>query len=596
MRIVGLVLGLMGVSLIGCGGGASGGLGKPIAQFPSRDDLEDVAESEAAPLRPVKTLEVPRWDVAPESLVAEGSYPAETPLDSMIASAAAERSATLSPPLRCAGMEAARFFTKHGAYPGDGLRDHIVRRCGSVLPSLTFQTLDMAVPDEVPEAEFAQSMNKAIAGMLAQRAKPGVHLGAGYARGGGRVSVVAFAGVPTARLDAFTSLIGEGTSVTLSGELPRHAEHAIALVNHGEFGVEICEPDRSVKRPRFSVTCPVAPNDATTRIEIASSKRGQVLMHQDVQLMVRRTDDAGLVYEPSTYGGPSKAASSSAFRKAFVGALNRVRERAGLGGLTVENEQSAMSDRLAPHFFSASESGDSERTDVIALGLLAGWDVDGMIREGGIFTGALHGSRSPEHFLSHALESPLGRQVLLDRDISRAAVGAALLEPTGIVTIVNTYAFFGSQDHRADEDAVFAELSKLRAARGLPPPTRLERGDALDRCLRRIATNTAGTVDAVEEALQTISEEQSRSMSGFTLETHDLKNLEISDELLRNAPLAVAVGVTHYKPEGAAWGQYVVVLVTEMSGPGVRTAESAPAKSAKRPGIFAGREQTPSAN
>ena len=595
MRIAGVVLGLMGVSLVGCAGGGSAGLGRPIAEFPSRDDLEDVAESEPVPLRPTKTLEVPRWEVAPESLVAEGAYPAETPYDAMLASAASKRNATLSPPLRCAATESARFFTKHGAYPDDGLREHLVRRCGSVLASLTFQSVDMQVPDGVPAAEFANELKKAAAQMFAERAKPrGVELGAGYARGDGRVSVVTLAGVPTARLDPFTPLIGDETSVTLSGELPRSVEHAIALVNHGEFGVKVCEPDRSAKRPRFSVTCPVAPGDSTTSIEIASSKRGQVLMRRDLQLMLRRTKEAGLVYEPMARGHATKAASPSAFRRAFVAALNDVRERAGLGALAIEGEQSALSDRLAPHFFSASESGDSERSDVIALGLLAGWDVDGMIREGGIFTGALQGSRSPERFVAHALESPLGRQVLLDPDVSRAAVGSALLDPTGIVTIVNTYAFFGSHDHAADEDAVFAELSKLRKARGLPPPRRLGRGEALTRCLRQIATNTVDTGDAVQEALQTISEQQSRSMSGYTLETHDLKNLELTDELLRNSPLEVAVGVTHYKPEGAAWGQYVVVFLMDSSGPSVRTAE-APVRAVREPGIFAARKQTAAA-
>ena len=591
MNVARWLLGLMGLSSIACASGG-GGLGTPIAQFPSRDELEDVAESDAVPLRPMKTVEVLRWEVAPESLVPEGPYPAVTRYDAMLASAAAERNATLSPPLRCAATEAARFFTQHGAYPDDGLRDHLVRRCGSVLPRVTFQTVDMAVPDGVAEAEFANSLNKAVSQMFAQRAKePGVHLGAGYARGSGRVAVVTLAGAPAGRLDAFTPIIGDGESVTLSGELPRSAEHAIALVNHGASGVEVCEPDRSVKRPRFSVTCPVAAGDATARIEIASSRRGEVLMRQDIGVLVRRTEDAGLVYEPVAHGTPTKANSPAAFRRAFVAALNRVREQAGLSALTIENEQSALSDRLAPHFFSASDAGDSERTDVIALGLLAGWDVDGMIRDGGIFTAALQGSRSPERFLSYALESPLGRQVLLDRDMSRAAVGAALLDPAGIVTLINTYAFFGSQDHAADEDAVFAELSKLRTARGLPAPTRLKRSEALTRCLSRIATNTAGTEDAVQEALHTISEEQSRSMSGFTVETHDLQHLELSDELLRNSPLEVAVGVTHYKPEGAAWGQYVVVFVSEASGPSVRTARSAPAKVGRKPAIFAGHER-----
>jgi hypothetical protein len=85
-------------------------------------------------------------------------------------------------------------------------------------------------------------------------------------------------------------------------------------------------------------------------------------------------------------------------------------------------------------------------------------------------------------------------------------------------------------------------------------------------------------------------------MSGFTIETHDLTSLELSDELLRNAPLEVAIGVTHYKPEDAAWGQYVVVFVTDAAGPNVRTARSEPSKTARRAGIFAARKQTSHVN
>jgi hypothetical protein len=134
------------------------------------------------------------------------------------------------------------------------------------------------------------------------------------------------------------------------------------------------------------------------------------------------------------------------------------------------------------------------------------------------------------------------------------------------MAIATTYAFFDQRDHGADEDAVFAELAKVRRAYDLSEPQRVRRGAALEGALASVANNTETTGDALNRAIYRISTEQTRSISGWVVETNDLKHLPFTDALLA-ASLEVEVGITHYRAPGGAWGQYVVAFVIYESGP-----------------------------
>lgn len=167
------------------------------------------------------------------------------------------------------------------------------------------------------------------------------------------------------------------------------------------------------------------------RIEIVTRKPNQVLMNLDMQVLVRRSDDAGLTYEASSYGASANAANTEAFKSSLLEALNAARAQAGAPPLALETNQSRTDERLVPHFFEGMFNSQDAMVETVALGLLAGWDVGGMIRDGGIFSGVVTGSRNPGRWLTHSLESPLGRWVLLDPGMSRIAVGVGALEPSG---------------------------------------------------------------------------------------------------------------------------------------------------------------------
>jgi hypothetical protein len=389
----------------------------------------------------------------------------------------------------------------------------------------------------------------------------------GFARAGKRVGVALMSAHPAARLARYSPLVS-GDSVTVEGVVAPGAEFALVLVSQGATGYSACEPDRKLKLPQFRASCPVLADDELARIEVATRKPGRVLMETEIRALVRRSDEAGLVYAPQAPAAISTApaADALAFQTVLFSALNDVRSAAGLGRLTLEGKQSEVNQRLVPHFFEAAFSGHDEVVDLIGLGVLAGWDVNGLIRDGGVYSGIVTSTRSPARFLAYALESPLGRSILLDPEMTRVAIGAAGLDPSGAMALVTTYSFFQTRDHSKDETKVFNELTKRRQARGHTPPARVPRERALERALARIAANDATPDEALETAMEEVGAAESVGVSGFVVETADLRQMPWSDRILDKEPLDVEIGVTHYKAPGGAWAQYVVLVLVREGG------------------------------
>jgi hypothetical protein len=556
MKRVGL--GLVAVC-VGCGGG--GGLGRPVAVFPSKSDIESVMGDEAKPVAQVKTVDVPSWTIQTPVPAPDADYPAETAWDHYFAQRFANK-AQLSAALRCAATETARYFVEAGGYPDDGTRRYLIERCGSTLPTAQLGYLNGDVPDSVSDAALVEQYQKSLDQLLSSGPiEHAAELGLGAARKNGKVAVVVLSGSPSAELTSFSPLV-PGTSVELSGKVSAGSVFALALVNKGAAGVETCEPDRRSKLPAVAFTCPFDAGDPQARIEISTRKADRVLMNVELSALVRHEEDAGLTYTPSFAGADAVAADATAFQTALFAELNDVRSKAGAPPLVLEPKQSEVNERLAPHLYVASTGGDADLADRIGLGVLAGWDVGGVIRDGGVYWGSVTSTRSPARFLSYALESPFGRYILLDPQMSRVAVGASALPPAGAMALLTTYSLFQGKDHTADENALFEELTKRRLARKHSAPHRTPREVALDTALARVATHSETTGDAMQEAMERVVAKEQRSVGAWMVETADLRQIPWTEEILTEEPLEVEIGVTHYKAPGGAWGQYAVLVLT----------------------------------
>jgi len=188
------------------------------------------------------------------------------------------------------------------------------------------------------------------------------------------------------------------------------------------------------------------------------------------------------------------------------------------------------------------------------------------------FVSAVNTARNPSRWLTQALASPLGRWVLLEPSMSRIGIGASELAPAGEMAVVTTYAFFGSNDHRAEEDAVIAELDRQRRAHGVAPAKRRPSDSAMQRALRDVNTNALTSMAGLHNVMQAVVS-PGREVSGYVLETTDVHLLKFDPMFLDSSTLELEVGVTHYRAPGAAWGQYAILFVVTDHGAPTHLAE-----------------------
>jgi hypothetical protein len=558
----GVVAGAVLVFGWGCG---SPRLGAPIAQFPTRTELETVAQQPATPVAPFQVLSVDRWQFSGTAPAPGSAYPSATAWDAQLhAAVAAKPGLQASPELRCAASEAARFYVEHSAFPDGALRAWLVARCGSSLSHTSINSLTLQVDDARTEADIAASVQdqvkQLIAGLAAQSS-----VGLAFARGQGRAGVVLFHGAPLVALDHLPAQV-TGDLFRISGQLLGGAASAEALVTLGHYGVTLCEPDRRLESSRFAFTCPMSMQDEQAVVQILTRRPQRLLAQPVLRAMILRSADAGRVYDeefaelgarPTGSAPPGKLPS---FQDSLLTALNRIRRAAHEDPLALETRQSRFNTQLAPQFFQASYGDDGERSDRIALGVLAGWDVDGLIRGGGVYANdeqTLDGAR----WLGMALKDPMGRATFLDPEMSRIAIGTLPREASGVMALVSTYALFDSAEHSSEEDEIFTELAKQREARGLPAPLRRARGKELTDALLRIAGGQINGAEALQRALNTVGAATGLEMQGLVIETSDISMIPLAAGLLAPGSLQLEVGVAHYKPSGGAWGQYVVLYL-----------------------------------
>jgi hypothetical protein len=553
-----LVVAVCGLSSWACGGG--GGLGTPVSQFPTKDELEQFADDGVNPLPPGSTVELDEWQMAATTTEID---PVNQSLQELLAKKAAGEQARVAPDLSCAAREAARVYVGHEALPDSALQNYLVLRCGSSAVGVQMQVAYREARAGESDEQIKDALGQLTGQMIGEAlGAPHTVAGIGFARGDSRAAVVLAHSVQSAELKDFTPLIS-GNEIKLSGRLHQAAESIVGAINSGAYGVEMCKPDRSQKLPNFRLSCPVNADDQQATFSVMIGQKGRVLMTTVLRGMVRRSDEAGLTYQPTSFGNVTQANDDAHFMQSLHAALNEARAQAQLAPVKLEMAQSKTNRRVVGHYFKEAFRGDDENADLIALGVLAGWNVPGAIKGGGVLPGLVPTTRNPARFLGQLLEDPTGRWVLFERDAQSVAIGARVLKPSGLVAMVSTYAFFGSLDHRADEKAVFEQLSQVRVQNDLPAPIRIPASE-VQKAVAQVATGTATTEEALNEAMEGLSGRAQRGVTGYVMETNDLGYVTFPDVFLQPGPLEVAIGITHYKPPGAAWAQYVLLFAVLM--------------------------------
>jgi hypothetical protein len=229
--------------------------------------------------------------------------------------------------------------------------------------------------------------------------------------------------------------------------------------------------------------------------------------------------------------------------------------------------ESRTAGQLAPHFFTRGKGDDGEGQvhDQVALGLLAGWEVEGMVREGHFVSAVVPGAAGYRDVIQMALSRPAGREALLDPTAERVALGVTA-DGGQVGALISTYATFDGYRHDRDPGAVAARIAGARRDKGLPPPAvARELNAAADRAARAVQAGQLGPRDAMRKMLREVTDQLGRPATGWVGEALSLEEAKLPDPLL-TAP-AVTIGVGHHRPIGRPWGTFVIFYVA-LDAPG----------------------------
>jgi hypothetical protein len=547
---------------------------KPVAEFPSPAALA-VVEAKPAVLPSIEAGEVPSegWSVeAGADAASPEAWAPHGPFEEALAGAfaASGKKAVLTRPMACVAGELGRFTLAHKGTPPESLRQFIDAVCGVFAPHTAFQWLSGPVPASATEERVLARWRDQLRPDLVDHLPPDARqVGFWYGRKGGKVVVVASYETTPVELKPISVIPDANGDVVVEGKLLVNADAFVGLVNQGRFGVAGCAMDPTAPRPQFRAVCRIAPEDESAWLQVAYIPPRSVLATPIVQLLARRDVAKPLVFAETPYAASRPIAGAAEFGPAVLAGLNTVRAEAHLGPVTLADAQSAAATRVARQYFAAAMSqmgaGTDTRGDLstIALGLLAGWQVTGTIRDGNFFSVVVPRTRDAGRWLDAALTLPLGRKALLARDIEQIAVGPALFDnPDALGGVVCGYAFHHGNDHSADVAALYNRIAAARQKMGLPPPGRLGGlGPILGRQLARIQQEAVAPLDALRVSLQEASARTGTSMSGYIIEATSMDVVELPPQIVSKAGLTLEIAVTHHKPPGAAWAQLVIVVI-----------------------------------
>ncbi|HXI57943.1 MAG TPA: hypothetical protein VNO55_17885 [Polyangia bacterium] len=474
--------------------------------------------------------------------------------------------------MACGASEIGRFVLLHRKLPPEVLRTFINGACGVVAPNVMVHwlTADIAA-DSSPQDLLARFRQQVASGVYKDLPAKATEVGFWAGQRDGRWTAVMQYAAAVADLKPFSLVADASGVITIEGRLLRDVAHISASVNQGPFGVASCLNDQTVALPQFRVSCRLAPEDQTAWLTIMFVAPQTVLGLPVAEVLARRDGAVALSMKEPAYPSHPPVTDVQAFRVAVVARLNLVRAQAGLGPVQLAQAQSDAATRVARPYFAAAlgdASAAVEDMNTIALGLLAGWQVVGTIRNGTFMSGITSGI-DPARWLDSALAHPIGRQAMLVRDIEEVALGPSFLNSTeGVGVLVTGYRLQHGTDHQADVDQLMSRIAQARQQHDLPPPVLLSGlTEYIARQLAEVQRGELVPKQAMRASMEGAARKFRVRVRGLAYETLFIEKLPISSELLRQTNLRMALGVTHHKPPGAAWAQLVIVIVfAENSG------------------------------
>ena len=478
--------------------------------------------------------------------------------------------------MHCAARETARFLAERGATPPQALRRFMGARCGAPQPRFAFASVRLDVGKDRTDDEVTAKLRVGAEKMIADTVGAGARLaGIAMVRSDKRAVLVVTAQERGVSLERLPTAAAAG-KVVLRGELLNPAASVRALVNRGRFSYAVCKANEGVKLPSFEIVCDAAPEDASAWVTVAAFPAGRILGNDVLDVLVfpnGKPTSAFAAPRPSAGAKPGRPAEAD-----VVAELNALRKEAGLAAVALDARESAVVAKLTPHYFAAASGLEDETiADKVVLGVRAGWDVQGVVLSADTTSVVVRGASDAQSLLQEAIESPFGRSALFDPEIRRVAVGLLYDEESkSSAALFGAYALADTQKHEKDAARLVERITRLRAARKLPPPLVLAQlsPDAI-RAARSLESGDKTLDEALDELVHRSVGAMSTAMQGFYATGPSIESIKIAEEILSRPSLSIALAVGHHRAPGKAWASLVALIVIDADKTAAHTARLA---------------------
>jgi hypothetical protein len=547
---------------------------RPAAEggaFPSPKELAQLGEAPVPEnLFDLDVRDLESWQLAgpfPQRIEAV-PYTEAGPWAALMDDAARRRPGLVLPTeaMYCVAREVGRFFLATRSQPSEGLRRYITARCHATEARVAIGYVDGPVSQRHSDAQVYGHWRDAVRRSLESRLAGGPRTaGIWYGREGDHAVVMQAFGHREIHVEPFSPVPAADGRIEIRGELLTPAGHVRALVNRGRFGVSPCESTPDAIATRFAFVCEVDPRDPAALISLSVTPPERLLSSNVLHVLARPEGGLESVYRVASYGASQPIVDPDAAEEDFVDLLNAVRRLAGLTPVTLDPGQSETASELAPAFFASIFGRSPEyNAEMVILGMLAGWSVDGIVQSGHFTASWVLRSNDLQRLLAAALEEPGGRETLLAAEIDRIALGTLLESAEGhesMAAIFGSYALFSEEDHTASVNAVMEKLGHERSQRGLGPPRSLDQVSPLcSEAASRVASGETPR-DVMRDLLGETVEILQQSATGWIAEVRDLDELSFPDEYLTRPSLGLALAISHREEPGEPWGRWVVMAV-----------------------------------
>lgn len=540
--------------------------------FPSREELASVLQRPAPSADVeggVRRVDADEWALQgplPDT-VGETPAPSSSPWERLLRDAIRERGeeVEVTVEMNCVARELGRFLLERGAAPPRDAQSFIEGRCGAVAHHVSFWFATggatASTTDEQLLRDAVERPRESIRDALGDG-----HQVAGVAlvRSPSRYALVVTRDVRAVELEPLSQLPDASGTVTLFGRVYDRPGDLDAIVTHGAHASVACERDPTMPLPLFRFTCATERGDDIARIALVGRHTGRRLGEPIFTVLVRPDGGSHTTWRrPDHPHGPiGDTPEESAAR--MLALINHHRADAGLAPVALAREESRTACRVAPWYFAARAGrGDARAADTVALGLLAGWDVEGVVGGGEIGSMRDMPTRDLGAWVVAALQAPHGRRALLSAETSQVAL-CAWTERDGSLRGALWAAYATLDASHADEEAraAHARIMRERRARGAttapPDPTLTE---VARDFARRIERGDFGTLDdALHVMLQAAASQDAPVVAGSIASPERIETMEVSGQMAQG-PGAIGVAVAYWRDPEALWTRRHVLVI-----------------------------------